>query len=137
MSALIRARLTPQAAHEAMITGRRYGGGDALAAGIVDRVADEDKVRETALDLARPTSGRPARTSPGSRRACTGRSCEALRRADSLRLSSAAGDGHPEPRPTSTVPLTASSRRRIRGRRNQAPARATPAARPRYRAVST
>ena len=54
MSALIRARLTPQAAHEAMVTGRRYGGGDALAAGIVDQVADEDRVRESALELARP-----------------------------------------------------------------------------------
>ena len=53
MSALIRARLTPQAAHEAMVTGRRYGGGDALAAGIVDQVADEDRVRESALELAR------------------------------------------------------------------------------------
>jgi enoyl-CoA hydratase/carnithine racemase len=54
MSALIQARLTPQAAHEAMITGRRYGGGDALAVGIVDQVADEDRVRESALGLARP-----------------------------------------------------------------------------------
>ena len=54
MSALIRGRLTPQAAHEAMVTGRRYGGGDALAAGIVDQVADEDRVRESALELARP-----------------------------------------------------------------------------------
>ncbi|HVD28605.1 MAG TPA: enoyl-CoA hydratase/isomerase family protein, partial [Mycobacteriales bacterium] len=53
MSALIRARLTPQAAHEAMVTGRRYGGGDAQAAGIVDQVADEDRVRESALELAR------------------------------------------------------------------------------------
>jgi hypothetical protein len=32
------------------------------------------------------------------------------------------------PRPTSTVPLTASMRRRMRGRRNHVPARATPAA---------
>lgn len=54
MSALIRARLAPQPAHEAMVTGRRYGGGDALAAGIVDQVADEDCVRESALELARP-----------------------------------------------------------------------------------
>jgi Delta3-Delta2-enoyl-CoA isomerase len=54
MAALIRARLAPQAAHEAMVTGRRYGGGDALAAGIVDRVADGDRVRETALELTQP-----------------------------------------------------------------------------------
>jgi enoyl-CoA hydratase/carnithine racemase len=53
MSALIRARLPPQTAHEAMVTGRRYGGDDALAAGIVDHVAPEDRVRASALELAR------------------------------------------------------------------------------------
>ncbi|WP_327188864.1 enoyl-CoA hydratase-related protein [Streptomyces xinghaiensis] len=52
MSALIQARLTPQAAHESMTTARRYGGGDALAAGIVDRAVDEDAVRATALEIA-------------------------------------------------------------------------------------
>ncbi|MCC5034344.1 enoyl-CoA hydratase/isomerase family protein [Streptomyces sp. WAC 00631] len=52
MSALIQARLTPQAAHESMTTARRYGGGDALAAGIVDRAVDEDAVRTTALETA-------------------------------------------------------------------------------------
>ncbi|MFJ1703829.1 enoyl-CoA hydratase-related protein [Kitasatospora sp. NPDC088346] len=52
MSALIQARLTPQAAHEAMTTARRYGGHDALAAAIVDRTADEDAVRRTAVELA-------------------------------------------------------------------------------------
>jgi Delta3-Delta2-enoyl-CoA isomerase len=53
MSALIQARLTPQAAHEAMVTGRRYGGHDALAAGIVDRTAGEDEIRPAAVELAR------------------------------------------------------------------------------------
>ncbi|NBM18588.1 enoyl-CoA hydratase-related protein [Streptomyces sp. GC420] len=52
MSALIQARLAPQTAHEAMVTARRYGGHDALAAGIVDRAVDEDAVRGTALALA-------------------------------------------------------------------------------------
>ncbi|WP_371502110.1 enoyl-CoA hydratase-related protein [Kitasatospora sp. NBC_00374] len=52
MSALIQARLAPQAAHEAMTTARRYGGHDALAAAIVDRTADEDAVRRTAVELA-------------------------------------------------------------------------------------
>ncbi|GAB2596103.1 enoyl-CoA hydratase/isomerase family protein [Streptomyces capparidis] len=52
MSALIQARLTPQTAHEAMTTARRYGGHDALAAGIVDRAVDEDAVRATAVELA-------------------------------------------------------------------------------------
>jgi enoyl-CoA hydratase/carnithine racemase len=52
MSALIQARLAPQTAHEAMITARRYGGADAAAAAIVDRVVDEDAVRSTAVELA-------------------------------------------------------------------------------------
>jgi enoyl-CoA hydratase/carnithine racemase len=52
MSALIQARLTPQTAHEAMTTARRYGGQDALAAGIVDRAVDEDAVRGTAVEIA-------------------------------------------------------------------------------------
>jgi enoyl-CoA hydratase/carnithine racemase len=52
MSALIQARLTPQAAHEAMVTARRYPGPDALAAGIVDRVVEENAVRRTAVELA-------------------------------------------------------------------------------------
>lgn len=52
MSALIQARLTPQTAHEAMVTARRYGGRDAQAAGIVDHAVAEDAVRTTAVDLA-------------------------------------------------------------------------------------
>ncbi|MFE2912657.1 enoyl-CoA hydratase-related protein [Kitasatospora indigofera] len=52
MSALIQARLAPQTAHEAMVTARRYGGHDALAAGVVDRTAEEDAVRRTAVELA-------------------------------------------------------------------------------------
>jgi enoyl-CoA hydratase/carnithine racemase len=53
MAALIQARLTPQTAHEAMVTARRYGGRDALAAGVVDHAVEEEAVRTTALDLAR------------------------------------------------------------------------------------
>ena len=52
MSALIQSRLTPQTAHEAMVTARRYGGRDALAAGLVDRTADEDAVRAVAIGIA-------------------------------------------------------------------------------------
>ena len=40
MAALIQARLSKVTAHEAMTTGRRYGGPDALAAGIVESLAD-------------------------------------------------------------------------------------------------
>jgi enoyl-CoA hydratase/carnithine racemase len=44
MDALIKARLVPQVAHESMTTGRRYGGADALAAGIVQQAVAEDQV---------------------------------------------------------------------------------------------
>jgi Delta3-Delta2-enoyl-CoA isomerase len=62
MSALIQARLTPQAAHEAMTTARRYGGGDALAAAIVDRAVDEDAVRPTAIEIARAQTSKAGPT---------------------------------------------------------------------------
>jgi enoyl-CoA hydratase/carnithine racemase len=62
MSALIQARLTPQVAHEAMTTGRRYGGEDALAAGIVDRAVAEDAVRTTALEIAGSLTGKAGET---------------------------------------------------------------------------
>jgi Delta3-Delta2-enoyl-CoA isomerase len=62
MGALIQARLTPQVAHESMTTGRRYGGADALSAGIVDRAVDEDAVRPTALELATALAGKAGDT---------------------------------------------------------------------------
>jgi Delta3-Delta2-enoyl-CoA isomerase len=52
MTELIRARLNPQVAHEAMTTGRRYGGADALAYGIVDQLTDADDVAARAIELA-------------------------------------------------------------------------------------
>ncbi|MEU4245018.1 enoyl-CoA hydratase-related protein [Actinoplanes sp. NPDC026619] len=52
MSALIQARLTPQTAHQAMVTARRFGGQEAYARQIVDEAAPEAEVREKALALA-------------------------------------------------------------------------------------
>jgi len=52
MSALIAARLSAQVAHEAMTTGRRYGGHDAAAAGIVQDAVDADRVLERAIEQA-------------------------------------------------------------------------------------
>jgi enoyl-CoA hydratase/carnithine racemase len=52
MTDLIRARLNPQVAHEAMTTGRRYAGADALARGIVDQLADADGLAARAIELA-------------------------------------------------------------------------------------
>ena len=53
MSALLAAKLDPSTAHEAMTTGRRYGGSDALAARIVDEAVGEDEVLPRAVERAR------------------------------------------------------------------------------------
>jgi len=52
MSALIQSRLQPQVAHEAMTTGHRYGGAEALAAGIVDLTAGDGEVLNVAVTRA-------------------------------------------------------------------------------------
>jgi enoyl-CoA hydratase/carnithine racemase len=62
MSGLIQARLAPQTAHAAMTTGRRYGGAEAVAAGIVDTAVDEDAVRSTAVELAAAHAGKAGDT---------------------------------------------------------------------------
>jgi len=62
MGALIQARLAPQTAHEAMTTGRRYGGEDARAAGIVDEAVAEERVLAAALERARPLAGKAGAT---------------------------------------------------------------------------
>ena len=41
-----------------MTTGRRYGGADAQAAGLVTATASEDKVTSTAVDLVTPMKGK-------------------------------------------------------------------------------
>ncbi len=58
MSALVTARLTPQAASLAMTTGHRFGGDAAHAAGVVDHAAGEGEVLETALEIARELTGK-------------------------------------------------------------------------------
>jgi enoyl-CoA hydratase/carnithine racemase len=62
MSALIQARLTPQTAHQAMVTARRYGGADATAASIVDQAVAEDAVRATAIQLAQAQANKAGDT---------------------------------------------------------------------------
>ena len=62
MGALIQARLTPQTAHEAMTTGRRYGGIDAAAAAIVDEAVAQDRVLPAAVERAEPLAGKAGPT---------------------------------------------------------------------------
>lgn len=57
MAALIQARLPQPAQHEAMTTGRRYGGADALAAGIVDDGVAQDAVLPRSLERAGQLAG--------------------------------------------------------------------------------
>ncbi|MGF7239109.1 MAG: enoyl-CoA hydratase-related protein [Frankia sp.] len=58
VAGLVQARLTPQVAHEAMTTGRRFGGPDALGAAIVDAIAADGEVTATAVELVRPLAGK-------------------------------------------------------------------------------
>ncbi len=62
MSALIQSKLTPAAATDAMTTGRRYGGEDALAAGIVSATAPEGSVVADAVALVAATAGKDGTT---------------------------------------------------------------------------
>ncbi|WP_432585262.1 enoyl-CoA hydratase-related protein [Streptomyces sp. HD1123-B1] len=79
MAALIQSRLAPQVAHEAMTTGRRYGGNDALAAAIVDRAADEEGVRAAAIEIARPLAAKAGPTLGQIKARMYGPAVEALR----------------------------------------------------------
>ncbi|TDB86585.1 enoyl-CoA hydratase/isomerase family protein [Actinomadura sp. KC216] len=62
MDALIRSRLPKTAAHEAMLTGRRYTAEEALSAGIVRRTAAEEEVLPAAVELAASLAGKDGRT---------------------------------------------------------------------------
>jgi enoyl-CoA hydratase/carnithine racemase len=65
MAALLTGRLAPQPAHAAMVLAQRFGGTDALAAGIVDILADADDVLPRSVGIA-------AALAVGKRRATVG-----------------------------------------------------------------
>lgn len=62
MMATIQARLSRRVVHEAVVTGRRYGGADAEQRGIVDALALEAEVVRRAVDMARPLAGKDRAT---------------------------------------------------------------------------
>lgn len=62
MSALITAKLTPASAMASMTTGRRFGGAEAAAAGIVDAVSPLDSLVANAADRVRDLAGKDRRT---------------------------------------------------------------------------
>jgi enoyl-CoA hydratase/carnithine racemase len=69
MTALIRARLPQQTAHEMIATGRRYAAEDAVAAGIADRALAETELLPAALERA---AGLAAKADPAMRKLKTG-----------------------------------------------------------------
>ncbi len=58
MTALLAARLPGQTVHEVLATGRRYGGADARAAGIVEEALPEAELLPRALALAAPLAAK-------------------------------------------------------------------------------
>lgn len=62
MSALITAKLTAQVAHQAMLTGRRYGGEEALAAGIADATSNEVDLLAASVARAQALAGKDRAT---------------------------------------------------------------------------
>jgi len=58
MAALIQARLPKLAAHEAIVTGKRYGGSEALSRGIVDYAVPEVDLMSKSTALAMPLAGK-------------------------------------------------------------------------------
>ncbi|MEV4316810.1 enoyl-CoA hydratase/isomerase family protein [Actinocrispum sp. NPDC049592] len=58
MAALIQGKLTPAAAIASMTTGRRFGGPDAQAIGLVDATAPETELVTQGADVVRPLAGK-------------------------------------------------------------------------------
>ena len=78
MTALITSRLSPPVAHQAMVTGHRYGGPEALAAGIVSETASEDAVLERAVSRAEALAGKPREALAAIKRGLYGSVLDAL-----------------------------------------------------------
>jgi enoyl-CoA hydratase/carnithine racemase len=67
MSDLVAAKLPVATAHEAILTGRQYGGEEAVAAGIVDEAVPEDQVVPRAIELAAAQAGKSRDAVPALR----------------------------------------------------------------------
>ncbi len=77
-TSLLRAKLPGRTLQEALVTGRRYGGPEALAAGIVHQVASEDQVLTQAIRLAADLAGKDRRTLAEHKRLLYGEAIKAL-----------------------------------------------------------
>jgi Delta3-Delta2-enoyl-CoA isomerase len=78
MTALLKARLSAASAHEAMLTARRYGAREALAAGIVDAAVPSEHVLEAAVERAAALVGKPRATVAAIKRGLYGEAVAAL-----------------------------------------------------------
>jgi enoyl-CoA hydratase/carnithine racemase len=78
MQALITSRLTPTVAHEAMVTGRRYGGEEAAALAIVDAAVAEEEVLAESVRRAQQQAGKPRSTMGTIKRSLYGAAIGAL-----------------------------------------------------------
>jgi enoyl-CoA hydratase/carnithine racemase len=77
MYAVIEAKLPRRAAQEAILTGRRYGGADAAAAGIVHQAVAEDLVLPRAVELAAGLAAKDRRTLAAHKRLLFGAAAQA------------------------------------------------------------
>lgn len=75
---LLRAKLPGKTLHDALVTGRRYGGPDALAAGIVHQVASEDEVLPQSIKVAAELAGKHRPTLAEHKRLLYGDAINAL-----------------------------------------------------------
>jgi Delta3-Delta2-enoyl-CoA isomerase len=76
---VLTAKLSRRTVHEAVLTGRRYGGQDALAAGIVQEVGAELDVLPRAIELAAGLTGKDTRTLAEHKRLLYGSAISTLR----------------------------------------------------------
>jgi enoyl-CoA hydratase/carnithine racemase len=76
MYATVAARLPHATLHEAIVTGRRYGGGEALEAGIVDLTSDEHALLDRAVARAQEMAGKNRRVVAAHKRQMYGAAAE-------------------------------------------------------------
>jgi Delta3-Delta2-enoyl-CoA isomerase len=77
---VLTAKLPGRAVHEAVLTGRRYGGAEAAAAGLVHEAVAEDQVLAQAIRLAAEGAGKDRATVAEHKRLLYGRTVGALTR---------------------------------------------------------
>jgi enoyl-CoA hydratase/carnithine racemase len=83
MAALIMSKLTPRAAIDSMTTGRRFGGEDAHAAGLVDAACNLEDLTATAAELIRDRAGKDRATLGAIKNTMFAEAAAALRNTES------------------------------------------------------